>query len=107
MIAKASLAVEWDLVLADAAFDAEAHHAHARDESGIRSSVIPINPRGHGSPPGGTYRSQVPRRFAPGPEGRRHERRHGSAPSGKSDGSREREGYLRVLTHNLMPLATG
>ena len=109
-------------MLADAAFDAEAHHALAREELGIRSSVIPINPRGHDGPPGGKYRSQMPRRFAPKPAGRRprrvfgqrwqaesafsrHKRRLGSALGAKSDESRERECRLRVLTHNLMLLA--
>lgn len=109
-------------MLADAAFDTETHHAYARDELGIRSSVIPINPRGHDGPPGGRYRSQMPRRFAPKPEGSRskrvfgqrwqaesafsrHKRRLGSALGGRSDASRERECRLRVLTHNVMLLA--
>ena len=35
----------------------------------------------------------------------RHKRVLGSALRGKSDASRERECYLRVLTHNLMLLA--
>jgi hypothetical protein len=122
--AQASLAAEWDRVLADAAFDTETHHAYARDELGIRPSVIPTNTRGRDGEPGGRYRSQMPRRFAPRPEGSRyrrvfgqrrqaesafsrHKRRLGSALHGKSDGSREREGRLRVLTHNLMLLATG
>lgn len=122
VLAQASLAVGWDRVLADAAFDSEAHHAYARDELGIRSSVIPINTRGHDGPPGGFYRSQMPRRFAPKPEGSRyrrvfgqrwqaesafsrHKRRLGSALGGRSDESRERECRLRVLTHNLMLLA--
>jgi transposase len=109
-------------VLADAAFDSEAHHECARDELGIRSSVIPINPRNATGPPGGRYRSQMPRRFAPRPAASRyervfgqrwqaesafsrHKRRLGSALFGKSDDSRERECRLRVLTHNLMLLA--
>ena len=119
---QAALVVRWDRVLADAAFDSEAHHAHARDRLGIRSSVIPINPRRHHAPPGGRYRSQMPRHFAPRPEGRRsrrvfgqrwqaesafsrHKRRLGSALTGRSDESRERECRLRVLTHNIMLLA--
>lgn len=122
VLAQASLGIDWDRVLADAAFDTEAHHAYARDQLGIRSSVIPINPRGHDGPPGGKYRSQMPRRFTPRPEGRRrrrvfgqrwqaesafsrHKRRLGSALAGRSDQSRERECRLRVLTHNLMLLA--
>jgi hypothetical protein len=122
VMAQASLAVRWDRALADAAFDTEAHHAYARDELGIRSTVIPINPRNATGPPGGKYRSQMPRRFRPKPEGSRskrvfgqrwqaesafsrHKRRLGSALSGKSDASRERECRLRVLTHDLMLLA--
>jgi hypothetical protein len=122
VMAQASLAVRWDRALADAAFDSEAHHEYARDELGVRSSVIPINPRNAAGPPGGKYRSQMPRRFTPKSEGSRskrvfgqrwqaesafsrHKRRLGSALSGKSDDSRERECRLRVLTHNLMLLA--
>jgi hypothetical protein len=122
VLAQASLAIDWDRVLADAAFDSEAHHAYARDELGIRSSAIPINTRGHDGPPGGEYRGQMARRFAPRPEGSRsrrvfgqrwqaesafsrHKRRLGSALYGRSDDSRERECRLRVLTHNLMLLA--
>lgn len=122
VMAQASLAVRWDRALADAAFDSEAHHAYARDELGIRSSVIPINPRNADGPPGGKYRSQLPRRFRPRSEGSRHrrvfgqrwqaesafsrhKRRLGSALAGRSDESRERECRLRVLTHDLMLLA--
>lgn len=118
----AALAVRWDRVLADAAFDSEAHHRFARESLGIRSSVIPVNTRGHGGPPRGRYRGQMTRRFRPRPEGSRskrvygqrwavesafsrHKRRLGSSLGGKSDASREREGFLRVLTHNLMLLA--
>lgn len=122
VLAQASLAIDWDRVLADAAFDAEAHHAYARDELGIRSSVIPINTRGHDGPPGGRSRGQMARRFTPKPEGSRyrrvfgqrwqaesafsrHKRRLGSTLAGRSDESRARECRLRVLTHDLMLLA--
>ena len=118
----ASLLITWDRVLADAAFDSEAHHRQAREELGIRSSVIPINPRGSDASPKGRYRSQMPRHFRQRQEGNRHKRvfgqrwqaesafsRHkrrlGSAVAGRSDDSRKRECFLRVLTHNLMLLA--
>jgi hypothetical protein len=118
----AALAVPWDRVLADAAFDSEAHRRFAREELGVRSTVIPVNARGHAGPPGGKYRGQMGRRFRPKPEGSRsrrvygqrwavepafgrHGRRLGSALGGTSDASRGREGLLRVLTHNLMLLA--
>ena len=122
VLAQSARAVRWDRVVADAAFDVEAHHAYARGGLGIRSSVIPINPRNATGPPAGRYRSQMPRHFAPRPAGRRsrrvfgqrwqvesafsrHKRRLGSALGGKSDAARERECRLRVLTHNLMLLA--
>jgi transposase len=109
-------------VLADAAFDSEAHHEYAREDLGIRSSVIPVNSRGYDGPPGGHYRGQMVRRFVPKPDGSRsqrvfgqrwqaesafsrHKRRLGSSLGGRSDASRERECRLRVLTHNLMLLA--
>ncbi len=118
----ASLGVDRDRVLADAAFDSEAHHAYTRHDLGIRSSVIPINTRGHTGTPGGKYRGQMARRFVPKPDGSRskrvygqrwavesafsrHKRRLGGALGGKSDASRESECYLRVLTHNIMLLA--
>ncbi len=118
----AALGVAWDRVLADAAFDSEAHHRLAREQLGIRSSVIPINARGSTAPPSGRYRSQMPRHFRPRAEGNRHKRvfgqrwqvesafsRHkrrlGSAVHGRSNDSRTRECFLRVLTHNLMILA--
>jgi hypothetical protein len=37
VMAQASLVVRWDRVLADAAFDNEAHHRDAREELGVRS----------------------------------------------------------------------
>jgi hypothetical protein len=118
----AALAVDWDRVLADAAFDAEAHHRYARQELGIRSSVIALNRRGHAGTPGGRYRRQMVGRFSPKPAGSRakrvygqrwavesafsrHKRVLGSALGGKSEASRERECYLWVLTHDLMLLA--
>jgi hypothetical protein len=120
---QASLVVVWDRVLADAAFDAEEHHRYPREELGVRSTVIPLNRRGQGRKwPKTPYRRQMVRRFRKKPPGSRyrrvygqrwqaesafsrHKRRLGSALGGRSDASRKRECYLRVLTHNLMLLA--
>lgn len=122
-MALASLVVTWDRVLADAAFDSEDHHRYGREELGARSTVIPLNRRGHGRKwPKTRYRRQMVQRFRKKPRKSRyrrvygqrwqaesafsrHKRRLGSALGGRTDGSREREGYLRVLTHNLMLLA--
>jgi transposase len=122
-MAQASLGVTYDRVLADAAFDSEESHRYCREELGVRSTVIPLNRRNQGRKwPKTRYRRQMVKRFRQKPAGSRHKRvygqrwqaesafsRHkrllGSALRGKSDESRERECYLRVLTHNLMLLA--
>jgi hypothetical protein len=122
-LAVASLAVAWDRVLADAAFDSEAHHRYCREGLGVRSTVIPVNRRGRGRKrPKTRYRRQMVRRFRKRPRGgryrrvygqrwqaesafSRHKRRLGSALGGRSDASRERECCLRVLTHDIMLLA--
>ena len=122
-MAQASLAVDYDRVLADAAFDSEESHRYCREDLGVRSTVIPLNRRNRGR--------KWPRTPLPAPDGQavpqeaegqparrvygqrwqaesafsRHKRLLGSALRGKSDASRERECYLRVLTHNLMLLA--
>jgi len=123
VMTQAALAVTWDRVLADAAFDAEEHHRYAREDLGVRATVIPLNRRGHGRKwPKTTFRRQMVKRFRKKPRGSRHrrvygqrwqaesafsrhKRRLGSALGGRSDESRKRECYLRVLTHNLMLLA--
>jgi len=123
VMAQASLVVPWDRVLADAAFDSEENHRYCREDLGVRSTLIPINRRGRGRKwPKTRYRRQMVRRFRTKPKGSRHKRvygqrwqaesafsRHkrrlGSALGARSDQAREREGRLRVLTHNLMLLA--
>jgi transposase len=123
VMAAAALVVAFDRVLADAAFDSEEHHRYAREELGVRSTVIPLNRRNRGRKrPKTQYRRQMVKRFRKKPKGSRHrrvygqrwqaesafsrhKRRLGSALGGRSDASREREGFLRVLTHNIMLLA--
>lgn len=105
----------WDRVLADAAHDAEHNHELCRDGYGIRSTVIPINRRGHGRKwPRSKYRRQMRRRFHRRKYGQRwqaesafsrHKRLLGDALRARSDTARERECYLRALTHNIMLLA--
>jgi Transposase DDE domain len=123
VMAQASLGVVYDRVLADAAFDSEAHHRYCREGLGVRSTVIPLNRRNQGRKwPKTKYRRQMVERFRKKPKGSRHrrvygqrwqaesafsrhKRRLGSALGGRSDASRERECYLRVLTHDIMLLA--
>ena len=112
---QAALAVTWDRVLADAAFDSEANHRLCREELGVRSTAIPINRRNQGRKwPKTRYRRQMKKRFPKRKYGQRwqaesafsrHKRLLDSTLRGRSDASRERECHLRVLTHNLMLLA--
>ena len=106
--------VHFDRLLGDAGFDAETNHRLARDELGIRSTVIPVNPR-RGCPQAsrGKYRRQMVGRF---PCRVYHQRLHiesdfsqhkrvlGSALRARGRWSRVRECYLRILTHNAMIL---
>lgn len=115
VLQQASLIVSWDRVLGDAAFDSEENHRLAREDLGIRSTVIPLNRRNRGRKwPKTKYRRQMKKRFFKRVYGQRwqvesaisrHKRRLGSALSSRSDAARERESRLRVLTHNLMLLA--
>jgi hypothetical protein len=123
VMAQASLGTTFDRVLGDCAFDSEESHRYCREDLGARSTVIPLNRRNQGRKwPKTRYRRQMVKRFRKKPKGSRHKRvygqrwqvesafsRHkrllGSALRAKSDASRERECYLRVLTHNLMLLA--
>lgn len=122
-MSQASLVVTWDRLLADAAFDSEESHRLCREELDVRSTVIPLNRRNGGRKwPRTRYRRQMKKRFRKRPKGSRYKRaygqrwqvesafsRHkrllGAALRGKSDESRARECYLRVLTHNIMLLA--
>jgi hypothetical protein len=123
VMTQASTHARWDRVLADAAYDTEENHRVCRENLGVRSTVIPLNPRGNGRKwPRTRYRRQMVRRFRRKPAGNRsrrvygqrwqaesvfsrHKRRLGDALRSRSTPAWERECYLRVLTHNLMLLA--
>ena len=112
---QACLVVCWDRVLGDAAFDSEANHRLAREELGIRSTVIPLNRRSQGRKwPQTRYRRQMKKRFPKRKYGQRwqvesvfsrHKRRLGDALRSRSPAAWERECRLRTLTHNVMILA--
>ena len=123
LIDEATRHAPWDRVLADAANDAEENHRLCRADWQIRSTVIPLNRRAGGRKwPKTKYRRQMVKRFRKRRRGARHRRaygqrwqvesafsRHkrllGAALRARSEPARERECYLRVLTHNLMILA--
>jgi Transposase DDE domain len=78
VMTQASLAVEYDRVLGDAAFDSEESHRYCREELGVRSTVIPLNRRNQGRKwPKTRYRRQMVKRFRQKPAGSRHKRVYG------------------------------
>ena len=101
-------------LLADKAYDSEPFHRLCREELGIASTVIPLNPRRTGNKaPTTPYRAAMHRRFPKRIYGRRwhvesvlsqHKRGLGDALRARSEPAQAREAILRVLTHNLMIL---
>ena len=106
--------LRFDRLLGDAGFDSEPNHQLARDILGIRLTVIPINRRRSGKEGvKGHYRDQMDKRFPCQVYHQRvhiessfsqHKRVLGSALRARSDASRERECFVKILTHNLMIL---
>jgi hypothetical protein len=106
--------VTLDRVLADAGYDSEHNHRYARQELGIRSTVIALNKRGRRKWTKSKYRRQLYRRF-PKLKYRqraqveslisRFKRRLTSTLRGRSPTTQQAEVQLRVLTHNLLILA--
>lgn len=114
-----------DTLLGDAAYDAEHHHAYARERLGVRSTVFPVYRRGRKGrrkPPRGKYRGQMAGRFRTKPKGSRYRRVYGQRWQVESGFSRHKrlldsalrarrwvnqkaEILLRVIVHNLMLLA--
>jgi hypothetical protein len=101
-------------LFADGAYDAERHHRLCRETLGVKSTVIPINPRGtENSRPKTRYRRQMYDRFPSRIYGRRwhvestiaqHKRRLGSALQARTAMTRESECMMRIVTHDLMIL---
>jgi len=113
VLTEAHRRVVFDQILADSGYDSEANHRFARQESGVRSTVIACNRRGCAGLPTGTYRRRMVQHFARKTYGNRwqvesvfsrNKRLLGSALRARNAGTRRQECYLRVLTHNLMIL---
>ena len=105
--------IRFDRLLADAAYDGEHNHCLCRDELGIRSTIIDLNPRRGREYPKSKYRRQMKTRFPHRIHGQRrhiermfsqHKRVLGSALRARKESTRRRECYGRVLTHDLMIL---
>jgi hypothetical protein len=102
-----------DRLLGDAGYDGEHNHRLAREELGIRSTVIALNKRRSRKWPTAHYRRQMKKRFHRRLYGHRwhieaaisqNKRRLGSALRSRKDETRQSECMLRVLTHDLMIL---
>lgn len=110
-IIQASQFVQFDRLLADAAYDGEDNHRLCREELGIAETIIPLNPRRSRKWPKGRYRRQMKKHFPKVKYNQRwqiesaisrNKRLLGSALKARTEQSRERECFLRILTHNLM-----
>jgi hypothetical protein len=99
--------------LADAGYDSEGNHRHARERRGVKSFIPAEAGRPSSKLPAGRYRRQMKQRLNKdyGQYGQRWQaetgfsmikRRLGSALGGRSYGSQCRELMLLVLTYNLM-----
>ena len=96
-------------------YDAEHNHRLCREDLGVRQTVIRLNRRNTGCRwPKTPYRRAMQHRFPKATYNQRwhaesgcsqHKRRLRSALTARGDDSQARELVLRVLTHNLMPLA--
>jgi hypothetical protein len=103
-----------DTLLGDAAYDAEHNHRLAREEFGVRSTVIRLNRRRSGRQwPKTRYRGQMRRRFhrrvyrersQAESAISRHKRRLGARLRARTSAAQERECLVRVITHDLMIL---
>lgn len=114
ILRKAQARLPLDCVLADAGYDAEHNHVFAREELGIRSTVIDLNRRGGKRWARTKYRRQMYRRFHSLRYRNRTQiestisrlkRRLTSALRGRSRLTQSHEVHLRVLTHDLLLLS--
>jgi hypothetical protein len=100
-----------DTILADAGYDSETNHRHARDVRGVRSVIPATAGRVTARPPAGRYRRLMRRRLTKHycQYGQRWQaeavvamvKRRGGSVAGRTYPSRCRELRLAVLTHNV------
>jgi hypothetical protein len=114
ILRKAQARLPLDRVLADAGYDAESNHVCAREELGIRSSIIDLNRRGGRRWAKTKYRRQMYRKFQKliyrqrvqiESAISRFKRRLTATLRGRSRLTQGCEIHLRLLTHNLLLLS--
>ena len=110
---QASQCVHFTRMLADAGYDGEHNHRLCHEELGINQCIIALNKRRGRKWPKSPYRRLMKEHF---PKDIYNQRWHvesaisqnkrilGSALRARSEHSRERECFLRILTHDLMIL---
>jgi hypothetical protein len=102
-------------VVADAGYDSEPNHRHARERRGVRSFMPATAGRPTDKPPAGRYRRQMKRRLHKGYGGYGQrwqsetvfsmiKRRLATAVQGRTYWSQCRELWLLTITHNVMIL---
>jgi transposase len=110
-VIQASRFVQFAKLLADAAYDGEHNHQLCREKLGIAETMIPLNKRRGRKWPKSKYRRQMKTQFDKELYNQRwqiesafsrNKRLLGSALKARTEQSRERECFLRILTHNLM-----
>jgi len=110
-VIQASRFVQFTQILADADYDGEHKHQLCREELGITETMIPLNKRRSRKWPKSRYRRQMKKYFDKELYNQRwqiesafsrNKRLLGSALKARTEHSRERECFLRILTHNLM-----
>jgi len=108
--------VRVESALADAGYDSEPNHCHARQHRGVRSFIPATHGRPTAKPPSGRYRRRMKQRLNKdyGHYGQRAQaesgfsmfkRRLGSAVSGRSYWSQCRDLFLMAITYNIMLLS--
>jgi len=110
-IKQAHQCIRFKRMLADAGYDGEHNHRFCREELGIAESIIALNKRRSRKWPKSPYRRLMKEQF---PKKIYNQRWHvesaisqnkrilGSALRARLEHSRERECFLRILTHDLM-----
>ena len=110
-VIQASKFIQFTQLLADAAYDGEHNHQLCREKLGIAETMIPLNRRRSRKWPKTKYRRQMKIQFDKELYNQRwqiesafsrNKRLLGSALRARNEQSRERECFLRILTHNLM-----
>ena len=104
--------VQFKRILADGGYDSEANHRLSREVFGMET-MIKLNFRGFDTEPKGEHRRKTKEKFDKEIYNNRwqvesvfsrNKRLLGSALRNRSEASRERECFLRILTHDLMIL---